>query len=217
MAQRGITQQMIADTIEYGQCVRKQQISYYVMLAKCIPEGLTPAYADRLKNCIVLVNWLDEVMTVYRNSKGLKAIGKKSEYRKKWAMHREVNSAHSSLQKQANKKRKVIPIDRLIAKPKGIRFTNCVEERLNHLNLSVEDIVLVLKHGRRRRASGGRKQFLLNGCGAMQQYPADVRRRLNGLKLILTSCGMVIKVEYGNKHRFVGLDVLTNDPHSKAA
>lgn len=217
MAQRGITEQMIADTIEYGQCVRKQQISYYIMLTKCIPDGLPPSYTGRLKNCIVLVNWLGEVMTVYRNDKGLKAIAKKTDYRCGRLIERNNLPEYESLQKQAASHNETISIEELIVEPNQLHFGVLAEERLHEYNLSLEDIVLALKHGRRRRASKGCLHVILNGCGALLNYPINVRQRLNGLQLVITPCGKVIKLKYSYQPRYKDSDLLEILPHLIAA
>lgn len=217
MAQRGITEQMIADTIEYGHSVRKQQISYYIMLSKCIPDGLPPAYIGRLKNCVVLVNWLGEVLTVYRNAKGLKAILRKSDYRGGRIIDAEAEFRLKSKIVQRDVPHESVSIETLISVPETIRFGALAEERMTEYNLSLEDIVLVLKHGRRRRTVKNCQQLLMNGCGAMLQYPVELRQRINGLQLVLTPCGKIIKIKYLHSFRFNELEVLSVAPFQIAA
>ncbi len=217
MAQRGITEQMIADTIEYGQCVRKQQIAYYIMLEKCIPNGLPPAYIGRLKNCIVLVNWLGEVLTVYRNSKGLKSILKKSDYHCGRLIGHKATHEVQSLQKQGRQQSETFSLENLISDPEKLTFGVLAEERLSDYNLSIEDIIIVLRHGRRRRASKGCQHVILRGCGDLIKYPVSMRQRIDGLELVITPCGKVIKLKYKHNHRYYITEPLSAKPKLIAA
>lgn len=75
---RGITPQMILDTIHFGQLIRKQGLRFYVMLKKNIPIESNKQYVDKLMNVTVVLSKDDQLITVYRNSVSIKKIKRKS-------------------------------------------------------------------------------------------------------------------------------------------
>lgn len=75
---RGITPQMILDTIHFGQLIRKQGLRFYVMLKKNIPIESNKQYLDKLMNVTVVLSEDDQLITVYRNSVSIKKIKRKS-------------------------------------------------------------------------------------------------------------------------------------------
>jgi hypothetical protein len=78
--QRGITQQMIDDTIRYGNVIYKQGLRFYVMIERCLPSFYERRYNERLKNTVVVLSDDDVVLTVYKNANAHSNIKKKSKY-----------------------------------------------------------------------------------------------------------------------------------------
>ncbi len=76
-AHRAINKQMIQDTIEFGEMIRRQGLRYYVMAEKCIPEDMPAQYQERVKNTVVILTSDNAVMTVYKNEDALKHIKRK--------------------------------------------------------------------------------------------------------------------------------------------
>ncbi len=78
--ERGISSEMILDTVKHGELTRKQGLKYYVMLRKSLPNNLDPQYAERVTNTTVIVSKSDTIITVYKNKKSFKAIKRKSKH-----------------------------------------------------------------------------------------------------------------------------------------
>ena len=79
---RGITPEMIQDTINYGKLIRKQGLTFYVMLKKLVPQDFTPQYQEKIKDTTVILSARGTIVTVYKNKHAFKSIRKKSTYLK---------------------------------------------------------------------------------------------------------------------------------------
>jgi len=80
---RGITKEMINDTLRYGEYIYKQGIRFCIMLTKNIPKHFTPNYIEKLIGMTVLVAGMDNaIITVYKNKKSIKIIKRKSKRKK---------------------------------------------------------------------------------------------------------------------------------------
>ena len=75
---RGISRQMIEDTIKHGKKVCKQGLCFYIMIGKSIPASFTRQYAERIENTVVVLKRPDIILTVYKNNKAMRQIQKKS-------------------------------------------------------------------------------------------------------------------------------------------
>lgn len=74
---RGITSEMILDTVRHGKIIRKQGYRYYVMLKKCLPHTSNKQYLEKIQNVTVILSDSDQIVTVYKNSCALKHIKRK--------------------------------------------------------------------------------------------------------------------------------------------
>ncbi len=83
--QRAVNQQMIDDTIEHGEMIRKQGLRFFVVTKKSLYFLHDNQYCDHLKNTVVILNADNSIRTVYKNSNAMKTIKKKSKqlYKKK--------------------------------------------------------------------------------------------------------------------------------------
>lgn len=73
-ASRGITKQMIEDTVHHGTCMYRQGIRFYILLEKNRPRDMLPHYLSQLVNTVVLLSENNEVITVYKNKAAFKNI-----------------------------------------------------------------------------------------------------------------------------------------------
>ena len=81
---RGITKEMINDTLRYGEYICKQGIRFCIVLTKNIPKHFTPNYIEKLIGMTVLVAGMDNaIITVYKNKKSIKRKSKRKSKRKK--------------------------------------------------------------------------------------------------------------------------------------
>lgn len=76
--ERGITTDMIRDTLVWGRKLHRQGLRFHVMLRRCVPHGMDERYSRRLVNVTVVVGVDDTIVTVYRNPKALYRIKRKS-------------------------------------------------------------------------------------------------------------------------------------------
>lgn len=76
--QRGVTEQMIEDTIHFGEMIRKQGLRYFIITKKCLSYFHQKQYNERVQNTVVILNPDNSILTVYKNSKALKNIKLKS-------------------------------------------------------------------------------------------------------------------------------------------
>lgn len=83
-AQRGISPAMVDFAMQYGHCISKQGLNFFVLRRKDLPSNLSAKRKERLEGLVVVAahsmhtGW--KVYTVYRNSEALKAIRKKLNY-----------------------------------------------------------------------------------------------------------------------------------------
>ena len=78
-SQRGLTDQIILDALDYSTCIMKQGLSYYVVLRKNLPEKLPACIKEQLANIVVILSGdSNEIITCYKNSNCIKNIKKKS-------------------------------------------------------------------------------------------------------------------------------------------
>ena len=76
--QRGVTGQMIEDTIHLGEMIRKQGLRFFIMTEGCLSYLHGKQYNERLKNMVVVLTSDNAVLTVYKNSRAMRKIKKKS-------------------------------------------------------------------------------------------------------------------------------------------
>lgn len=204
MAQRGITAEMIFDTIEHGTCIRKQQIHYYIMRRKNLQNHFAPHYAEQLLNCVVVEGWTGDVLTVYKNPDAYRCIRKKTRY------STAIIDRHVKLQRQAaglNGKKVLrsagenpaISAEAILEKPGLLNLSRSVGNRIKTRGLTLADLLLVIEFGRKRKAKNGCMRFTLRGSGDALAMPPAKRRLLHGLSLILAPDGTVIKIKYLRK------------------
>lgn len=75
--QRGVCQQMIDDTIYYGELIRKQGLRYYIMTERSTCFIQQKQYKDRLKNTVVILTSDNTILTVYKNARAIRNVKKK--------------------------------------------------------------------------------------------------------------------------------------------
>ena len=77
-AQRGITREMIQDTLDFGTCTCKQGLEFYTMLRKDLKDLFDPSYSEKLEGVVVVLGGDGCIRTTYKNKAGYKRIAKKS-------------------------------------------------------------------------------------------------------------------------------------------
>ena len=83
MRQRGISEEMLSQAIQFGTVIQKQGIDMIVIRDKDIPVEMNKQKASKLKRLVVYMSG-DVVITVFKRSKGaLKYIKKKGKINKK--------------------------------------------------------------------------------------------------------------------------------------
>lgn len=75
--QRGITRDMIRDTIIWGELIRKQGLRYFIMTDRQLSYLHEGQYNDRIRNLVVILTADNSILTVYKNSKAMRLIKKK--------------------------------------------------------------------------------------------------------------------------------------------
>lgn len=99
-AARGITLDMIENTVKYGQKICKQGFCFYVMPSKVAQQFFPRQFAEKIANTVVIVKRPDILITVYKNQHALRNIKKKPK-----RLHTGANLAGGrSLRRAANKK-----------------------------------------------------------------------------------------------------------------
>lgn len=78
--QRGISNQMIADTINYGEVIYKQGLRFFLALRKDLGWMEDHAYLGRLENTVVVLSHHNEIITVYKNRYAIRSIKRKSKH-----------------------------------------------------------------------------------------------------------------------------------------
>lgn len=76
-AGRGITLDMIENTVKYGFRICKQGFCFYVMPSKVAQRLFSRQFAEKIANTVVLVKRPDILITVYKNQNALRNIKKK--------------------------------------------------------------------------------------------------------------------------------------------
>ncbi len=76
--QRGITNQMISDTIMYGELIFRQGLRFYIALKKNLAWIEDHNYSERLEDTVVVITHHNEIITVYKNRFALRNIKRKS-------------------------------------------------------------------------------------------------------------------------------------------
>ncbi len=87
--QRGVTQQMIDDTVAFGDMIRKQGLRFYIMTEKCLHFFHKKQYNERVKNTVVVMSEDNVVLTVYKDSGAMKHIKKKRKSITRWKKEEE--------------------------------------------------------------------------------------------------------------------------------
>jgi hypothetical protein len=80
MRQRGLSNLTISLALEYGDCLLKQGLEFYVLGNKDLPPGLPAREAERVRNTVVVINPTGEILTCYRRRGGLKYLRKKPKH-----------------------------------------------------------------------------------------------------------------------------------------
>lgn len=75
--QRCISQQMIEDTIHYGELIRKQGLRYYIMTERSACFIQQPQQKERLKNTVVILTPDNAILTVYKNARAIRNVKRK--------------------------------------------------------------------------------------------------------------------------------------------
>jgi len=76
--ERGITSDMVRDTVELCAMLHKQGLQFYVMLRKNIPREFDERYAKSLLGIVVMISSDDYIVTVYRSKKAWHKIKRRS-------------------------------------------------------------------------------------------------------------------------------------------
>ena len=77
-SQRGISRQMIQDTLDFGTCTWKQGLEFYTMLRKDLKDRFKPGYAEKVEGVVVIMSEDGYILTTYKNRSGHKRISKKA-------------------------------------------------------------------------------------------------------------------------------------------
>ena len=77
-SQRGISRQMIQDTLDFGTCTWKQGLEFYTMLRKDLKDRFEPGYAEKVEGVVVIMSEDGYILTTYKNRSGHKRISKKA-------------------------------------------------------------------------------------------------------------------------------------------
>jgi hypothetical protein len=78
-AQRGVSDEVISMVIRYGRLVQKQGLQYFFGATRNFPEGIDHRLIEKCSNLVVIVRG-SEILTCYKNARGLKKIRKKREW-----------------------------------------------------------------------------------------------------------------------------------------
>jgi hypothetical protein len=78
--QRGISNQMISDTITYGELIYRQGLKFYIALKKNLNWIENPGYSELLENTVVVLTHHNEIITVYKNRYAIRSIKRKSKF-----------------------------------------------------------------------------------------------------------------------------------------
>ena len=77
-SQRGISRDMIQDTLDFGTCTCKQGLEFYTMRRKDLKDRFDPSYAEKVEGVVVVLGGDGCIRTAYKNKSGYKRIAKKA-------------------------------------------------------------------------------------------------------------------------------------------
>lgn len=77
-SQRGISRDMIQDTLDYGTCMCKQGLEFFTMRRKDLKDRFDPGYAEKVEGVVVVLGSDGCIRTAYKNKSGYKRIAKKA-------------------------------------------------------------------------------------------------------------------------------------------
>ncbi len=77
-AQRGISRDMIQDTLDFGTCTCKQGLEFYTMRRKDLKDRFDPSYAEKVDGVVVVLGGDGCIRTAYKNKASYKRIAKKA-------------------------------------------------------------------------------------------------------------------------------------------
>lgn len=75
-AQRGVSDEVIRLVVQYGRKVRKQGLQYYFGATRDFPDTLDHKLVERCNDVVVILK-ANDIVTCYKNPKGLRNIKKK--------------------------------------------------------------------------------------------------------------------------------------------
>jgi len=78
ISQRAKNYESILITIEYGECLFKQNLCFYIATNKSLPKHIDPKLRNAALNTVVVVSNDGAIITCYKCASGLKKIKKKS-------------------------------------------------------------------------------------------------------------------------------------------
>lgn len=79
-AQRGITEEMIKMTVNFGKVFYRQGLRYFICLEKNLKGIIHPSKIEQYRNTVVILNESNQIVTCYKNEKAISRIRRK----KKW-------------------------------------------------------------------------------------------------------------------------------------
>jgi hypothetical protein len=78
-AQRGVSDEVISLVIRYGRLVQKQGLKYYFGASRDFPAHVDHRLVEKANNQVVILRGAN-IITCYKNARGLKRIRKKREW-----------------------------------------------------------------------------------------------------------------------------------------
>ena len=69
---------IVFSRLEYGECIFKQNLCFYVATNKSLPKQIDSKLRDAALNIIVVVSNDGSIITCYKSAKGIKTLKKKS-------------------------------------------------------------------------------------------------------------------------------------------
>lgn len=190
MTERRITLQMVEDTIAHGELIRKQGLLFFIMTRKTVKRLFSGNYAEKVVDTVVVMDWDDTVKTVYQNSKALRNIRKKSK-------RLGVNICEKFT--QSNRKSRTNQRMRSNQKCFKLTVTSYVQERMEDLGLTLQDLDFAISNSRHVNLPGGIVGYLVRGTSEMYEQKSVVKSMFKGLKLIRSNDGKVISLQYDHK------------------
>jgi|SaaInlStandDraft_1057018.scaffolds.fasta_scaffold240988_1 hypothetical protein len=78
ISQRAKNYDCILIALEYGECIFKQNLCFYVATNKSLPKQIDSKLRDAALNTVVVVSNDGSIITCYKSAKGIKTLKKKS-------------------------------------------------------------------------------------------------------------------------------------------